>query len=82
MGKSILKAIFPHLYFIHSFGSYSVLQRAKWYLKCFITLIHQRADRRSKKKYNPAACGTKKKHSQKHRKDEKAEGYVPDEGTR
>ena len=44
-------------------------------------LIHQRADSRSKKNYNPAACG-KKPHSQKDRQDEKAEGYVADEGTR
>ena len=40
----------------------------------------QRADSRNKKNYNPAACG-QKPHSQKDRQDEKAEGYVPDEGT-
>ena len=41
----------------------------------------QRADSRSKKNYNPVACG-KKPHSKKDRQDEKAEGYVPDEGAR
>ena len=39
------------------------------------------ADSKSKKNYNPAGYG-KKSHSQKDRQDEKAEGYVPDEGTR
>ena len=41
----------------------------------------QRADSRSKNNYNSAACGTKTT-SHKDRQDEKAEGYVPDEGTR
>ena len=45
------------------------------------SLNHQRADSKSKKNDNPAACG-QKPHSQKDRQDEKAEGYIPDEGTR
>ena len=44
------------------------------------SLIHQRGDSRSKN-YNTAAC-VQKPHSQKDRQDEKAEGYVSDEGTR
>ena len=44
------------------------------------SFIHQRADSRSKKNYNPAACGTKTTFTE--RQDEKAEDYVPDEGTR
>ena len=39
------------------------------------------ADSRSKKNYNPVTCGTKP-HSQKDRQYEKADDYVPDEGTR
>ena len=35
---------------------------------------------RSKKNYSPAACGTKTTFTE--RQDDKAEGYVPDEGTR
>ena len=45
------------------------------------SLVHQRADSRSKKNYNPAACGTKTTFK-KDRQDQKAEGHVPDEGTR
>ena len=40
----------------------------------------QRADNRRKNNYNPAACGTKTTFTE--RQDKKAEGYVPDEGTR
>ena len=40
----------------------------------------ERAESRSKKNYNPAVCGTKSTFTE--RQDEKAEGYVPDEGRR
>ena len=40
----------------------------------------ERTDSRSKKNCNPAACGTKTTFTE--RQDEKAQGYVPDEGTR
>ena len=40
----------------------------------------ERADRRNKKNYNPEACGTKTTFTDS--QDEKAESYVPDEGTR
>ena len=46
-----------------------------------LNLIHQRADRRSQKGHNPTAARTKTT-SQKVNHDEKAEGFVPDEGTR
>ena len=46
-----------------------------------LSLTYQRADRRSKMNHNPAAARTKTT-SQKVKKDEKAEGFVPDEGTR
>ena len=46
-----------------------------------LSLIHQRADRRSKKNYNPTAARNKTT-SQKVNQDEKAEGFVPDEGTK
>lgn len=39
-------------------------------LRLLLTLIHQKADNISKKKYNPAACG-----------NEAADEYVLDEGT-
>ena len=45
------------------------------------TLNHQRADSRSKKTYNLQPV-EQKPHLQKDRQDEKAEGYIPDEGTR
>ena len=41
----------------------------------------QKADRGSKKNHNLAVAGTKTT-SQRVNQDEKAEGYVPDEGTR
>ena len=40
------------------------------FLSLLLTLIHQKADSISKKKYNPAACG-----------NEAADEYVLDEGT-
>ena len=46
-----------------------------------LNLIHQTADRRSKKGHNPTAARPKTT-SQKVNHDEKAEGFVPDEGTR
>ena len=46
-----------------------------------LNLIHQMADRRSKKGHNPTAARPKTT-SQKVNHDEKAEGFVPDEGTR
>ena len=51
------------------------------YTSLLDSLIYQRTDSRSKKNYNSAACGMKT-HSQKDRQNEKAEDYVPDEGTR
>ena len=45
------------------------------------SLIHQRADSRSKKNSTLQPV-EQKPHSQKDRQDEKAQGYVPDEGTR
>jgi len=44
-----------------------------------LSLIHQRADRKSK---NENPIGRMKTASEKVNQDEKAEGYVPDEGTR
>ena len=46
-----------------------------------LNLIHQGADRRSKKNHNPIAARTKAT-LQKVNQNEKAEGYVPDEETR
>ena len=46
-----------------------------------LSLLHRRADKRSKKNHNPAATRTKTT-TQKVNQNEKAEGYVPDEGTR
>jgi len=46
-----------------------------------ISLIHQRANRRCKKKHSLIAAKTKSV-LQKVNHDEKAERYVPDEGTR
>ena len=46
-----------------------------------LILIHQRRGRRSKKNHNPTAARTKTT-LQKANQDEKAESYVPDEGTR
>ena len=46
-----------------------------------LSLIHPRADRRSKKKHSLTAAKTKTI-LQKANNDEKAENYVPDEGTR
>ena len=40
----------------------------------------ERAESRSKKNYNPAACGTKTTLID--RQNEQAEDYVPDKGTR
>ena len=40
--------------------------------------VHQRADTKSKRNYNPAACGT----ANIERQIETAEEYVPDEGTK
>ena len=46
-----------------------------------LSLSHQRADRRSKKKHSPTATKTEAI-VQKVNQHEKAEIYVPDEGTR
>ena len=46
-----------------------------------LSQLHQRADRRSKKNHNPTAARTKTT-LQKVNQYEKAESYVPDEGTR
>ena len=46
-----------------------------------LSLIHQRADSRSENNYNPTAARNKTT-SQKVNQDEKAEGFVPYEGTR
>ena len=45
-----------------------------------LSFIHQKADKRNKKNYNPAACRTKTIITE--RQNEKAEDCVPDEGTR